>query len=218
MNEKTRRIALMGMLSAMAYVVMLVGRIPIVLFLKYDPKDVIIAIGSFLLGPVSGAIISVLVSLVEMFTASDTGIIGFFMNVLSTCAFVVPAGLIYSKRRTIRNAVIGLAVGVVCMTAVMLAWNYIITPIYMGYPRSTVAEMLIPVFLPFNLFKGILNAGITMLIYKPVARALRRAHMIPAETTQAAPVNTKKRSLTVTLVSIFVIATAIVCFWLLSRS
>ena len=44
MNNRTRKITTLGMLCAIAYVVMLVARIPIVLFLKYDPKDVVITI------------------------------------------------------------------------------------------------------------------------------------------------------------------------------
>ena len=83
MNEKTRKLTLTAMLGAMAYLIMLVGRMPIVMFLKYDPKDAVIAIGGFLLGPMSAALMSVTVSLIEMFSVSDTGWIGFFMNVLS---------------------------------------------------------------------------------------------------------------------------------------
>ena len=71
MNEKTRKLTLMAMLAALAYLIMLIGRIPVVLFLSYDPKDVVIAIAGFLLGPLSGATISLLVSLVEMVTVSD---------------------------------------------------------------------------------------------------------------------------------------------------
>ena len=58
------------------------------------------------------------------------------------------------------------------MVLVMLLWNYLIAPIYMGYPREAVVELLIPAFLPFNLIKGGLNAAITMIIYKPVVKAL----------------------------------------------
>ena len=44
---------------------------------------------------------------------------------------------------------------------------------------EAVAAMLLPVFLPFNLIKGGINAALTMLIYKPVTRALRSAHLLP---------------------------------------
>lgn len=47
--------------------------------------------------------------------------------------------------------------------------------------REAVAELLIPVFLPFNLIKGGLNAAITMILYKPIVTALRRTHLIEAD-------------------------------------
>ena len=64
-RQKTKKLVSMAMLCALAYLVMLVGRIPIVLFLKYDPKDIVIAIGGFLYGPVSAFVISVVVALVS---------------------------------------------------------------------------------------------------------------------------------------------------------
>lgn len=213
MNEKTRRLTLMAMLAAAAYLVMLVGRIPVVMFLKYDPKDVVIAIGAFLLGPLPGVGVTVLVALIEMLTASDTGFIGFFMNALSTIAFVLPASWIYHRRRDIRHAVIGLGVGIVVMTAVMLAWNYIVTPYYMGYPRQAVAELLLPVFLPFNLFKGVLNAGITLLVYKPVVGALTKARMLPDKGASSHP--PRRFSVQATVIGLFAVVTAILCFWFL---
>lgn len=79
------------------------------------------------------------------------------------------------------GAVGGLLAGCLLMVIVMLLWNYLITPIYMGYPREAVAEMLIPVFLPFNLLKGGLNATITMLLYKPVVSALRRGGFVESQ-------------------------------------
>ena len=69
----TKKMAILAMMAALAYVVMLVGRVPIVLWLKYDPKDVVIAIAAFIYGPMAGVGISIVDSLIEMLTASDTG-------------------------------------------------------------------------------------------------------------------------------------------------
>lgn len=182
MNQsKTRRLTLMAMIAAMAYVLTFIGRIPVVMFLKYDPKDIVIAIGGFMMGPASTALISVLVSLIEMVTLSETGIIGCVMNIVSTLAFVLPAAWLYRRNRALKRAAWGLGLGAVMMTGVMLAWNYVLTPIYMGYPREMVAAMLIPVFLPFNLLKGLLNAAFTMLLYKPIANALRHTRWLVPE-------------------------------------
>ena len=179
MNSKTKYITTVAMLCALAFIVMAVVKIPVVLFLKYEAKDVIIAIGGFIFGPLTAAVISLIVSVIEMFTVSDTGIIGLIMNVLASCSFACTAAFIYKKKKTIKGAFLGLTAGVLAMTVVMILWNYLITPIYMGYPREAVAELLVPAFLPFNLLKGGINLAITMLIYKPAVKALRLANLIP---------------------------------------
>lgn len=84
MYYKTKKMIVLAAMCAIAYVVMLVGRINVVLFLKYDPKDVIIAMGGFMFGPLSAVIISVLVSFLEMLTASDTAWWGLIMNIISS--------------------------------------------------------------------------------------------------------------------------------------
>lgn len=175
-KNKTHRLTLMAMFAALAYIVMLVGRFPIssVDFLKYDPKDVILVICGFILGPMPALLVTFVVSAIEMLTVSSTGIIGLIMNVLSSAGFACTAAFVYKKRHSLRGAAVGLVLGALVMTALMLLWNYFITPYYMGMPREAVAAMLVPVFLPFNLIKSALNAAIAMLIYKPVSRALRQ--------------------------------------------
>ena len=180
MDSKTKKIAITGKLCAIAYVMVLVGRIPIVLFLKYDPKDIIITLGGLIWGPSTSCLVSVIVSFIEMLTISDTGIWGLIMNIVSTCSFACTAAYIYKKRRTLSGAVIGLLAGSISMVVIIMLWNYWVVPIYMGYPREAVAELLIPAFLPFNILKAGLNAGFTFLLYKPVTTALRKAGYIPS--------------------------------------
>ena len=177
----TKELTTLAMLTAIAYALVCTVRIPIVLFLKYEPKDVVITIGGFLMGPMAVLISSSIVALIEMFTISDTGIIGCIMNFLSTCAFAVPAALVYKRRHTMAGAIAGLAVGTVTMVATMLLWNYLITPLYMtGTSRSDIAGMLMPVFLPFNLLKAGLNSAFILLLYKPLVVSLRKAGLLPA--------------------------------------
>ena len=124
--NSNRKMIMMAMLVALAYMFMLVGRVvlvPAVGFLKYDPKDIIITIGGFIYGPLSAFIIATVVSLIEMVTVSDTGIIGFIMNVLATCAFVCPAAFLYKRKHTMKGAIIGLGLSCIAMTTVMLLWN-----------------------------------------------------------------------------------------------
>lgn len=180
MNSKTKKITTVAMLSAISYLLMVVGRVPVVLFLKYEPKDVIITLGGLIWGPLTSLTVSVIVSVIEMVTVSETGILGCIMNIISSCSFACTAAVIYKKKRTLPGAVLGLVVGSVIMIIVMLLWNYLITPIYMGYPREAVAELLIPAFLPFNALKAGLNAGFTFLLYKPIVTALRKSGYISA--------------------------------------
>ncbi len=168
MKHKAKELSTVGMLCAIAYAAVAVGRIPLILFLKYDPKDVVIAVGGLLFGPLTSFSVALIVSLIEMFTISENGVLGFIMNVISSSLFVCTAALVHKKKRGMSGAVTGLVCGWGCMVCGMLLWNYLITPIYMGCPRAEVAKLLLPAFLPFNLIKGGLNAAFTMLFYRPV--------------------------------------------------
>ena len=72
----------------------------------------------------------------------------------------------------------------------MLVFNYIITPFYMGMPREAILKMLLPVFLPFNTIKCLLNSALAMLLYKPFVQVLRRRGMLESGTG-----NTKRNSI-----------------------
>ena len=159
----------LAMICAIAFVVMLLSKMlpQVYTFLQLDVKDTVICIGGFVFGPVAAAAVSIIVPLLEMFFASDTGPIGFIMNVLATASFCCTASFVYKKVHTKKGAIVGLTLGVVMLTAVMLLWNYLITPIYQGLPRETVAAMLPTVFLPF------------LVLYKPVVTALRKARLVP---------------------------------------
>ena len=175
------------MLSAVAFMLVALIRIPVVLFLSYEPKDVVITIGGFLLGPMASFVISLVVALVEMVTISTTGPIGCLMNLLSSACFACTAAFIYKKQRSISGAVLGLVLGSVAMIATMLLWNWLITPLYMtGTSRSSIAAMLVPVFLPFNALKAGFNSALTLLLYKPLVSALRRTGLLPKKPSKSA--------------------------------
>lgn len=176
----TKYMTTVAMFCAISYVAVFIGKLVpnIAGFLSYDPKDAIVVIAGFILGPIASVIISVIVSFIEMISISATGPYGFLMNVISTCAFAVPAAWYYKKSHSYKGAIVGLGIGVAFMALCMVLWNYIVTPYYMGVPRDQVAAMLVPIFLPFNLVKGGINAGLTLLIYKPVVNTLRKAKLV----------------------------------------
>ena len=187
MNLNVKKMVLLAMLSAVAFMLVALIRIPVVLFLSYEPKDVVITIGGFLLGPMASFVISLVVALVEMVTISSTGPIGCLMNLLSSACFACTAAFVYKKKHSLGGAVFGLIAGSVTMIVMMLLWNWLITPLYMtGTSRSDVAAMLLPVFLPFNALKAGFNSALTLMLYKPLVSALRKTGLIPKTSSKGA--------------------------------
>lgn len=173
-SDRVRTLVAAGVFIALAYVCCVLFHFK-AMFLSFDLKDSIMTIGAMLLGPSYGFAMVLIVSIIEGLTISSTGIYGFIMNVLSSTVFVCLASFIYSRRRTLIGASIGIISSVISMVAVMLAANILITPYYMGAARSEVVALIPTLLLPFNLTKGIFNASLVFLLYKPIATALKRA-------------------------------------------
>ena len=214
--NKNKQIALIGLFSAIAFIfTVLGGLLPISVagFLKYDPKDIIVAIAGFISGPISALIISVITALLELATGvSTTGFYGLLMNIISTASFACISSYIYKKRRTLNGAIIGLVIATLITTALMLLWNYFVTPFYMHVPREVVASMLPTVFLPFNLIKYGINACFALLIYKPLVTALRKSRLLPNSIGEKS-----EPKVMIIISSIFVLATLIFCFLILAK-
>jgi len=214
-NKKTKqpdvkKLVGMATFAALAYAVTFVFRIP-VQFLTFDAKDAILTIAAFIYGPLSALIMSLIPALIEFITISDTGFWGFLMNFCSSAAFSFTASLIYKYKRSFNGAIIGIYAAVMVTTAVMIPLNLFITPIYMGVPRSVVVDFLPTLILPFNLAKSLMNAAITMLIYKPVSIAMKRARLIPG----SVDVKFNKQSVIMLIIGALTLAVAITIFVIL---
>ena len=199
-TENLKSLLCMAMLAAMAIAADLLLRIPgIGGFLTYEPKDVIITIGGFIFGAVPGIIISLIVCVIEIVVYPDTGLIGLLMNFLASATFVGISALIYSRKKTLSRAILGLVAGSLSMLVIMLLWNYIMTPIYMGVPREAVLELFVPLLIPFNLLKAGLNSALVLVLYKAVVTALRKSHLIPVRESNDGE---RRKTNTIVLISI----------------
>lgn len=209
MDIKT--IATLGMLAALAYAAMALCKVipPIGGFLSFDLKDTVIAIGGFLFGPMSALLLAILVPVLEFLTVGDTGWIGMVMNMISTAVFVCPAVAIYRRKHKTSSAVLGLLAGLVCLVVVMTLWNYIITPIYYNMPRAAVVAMLPTLIIPFNLVKGVCNGALIMLLYPPVAAALRKAGLVKPSRHKETAEGKRKFNYVPTAISALVLLTAV---------
>ena len=154
-------------------------------FVQMDFSEIPVIVGTFAMGPLAGVIIEFLKNLLHIVLhGTMTAGVGEFSNFLIGCAFAVPAGLLYRKKKTAKNALLGMSVGTMCMAAAGCLTNaFVMFPLYskaMGIPMDSfiamgkeiipaVDNMLTFVLLcmePFNLIKGALISGITMLSYK----------------------------------------------------
>ncbi len=193
---RLRALVLMAVFAALAFAAMFVFRFNVT-FLTFDLKDSVITISGLLLGPVAAAVVSLLVATLEFITIGDTGWYGFLMNFASSVTFSVVCAVVYRYRKKLSGAILSLASGVVALVAVMLTLNLVVTPFYMGAPRSAVVDMIPTLLLPFNLVKGLVNASLVLILYKPVRRAMQAASLLPrtasGENTPSVDAAQKKR-------------------------
>lgn len=74
-------------------------------------------VGCFAMGPVAGALIELVKILLNfVLTGTSTAGVGEIANFVIGCALCVPAGIIYRRNRTRKNALIGMATGTILMT------------------------------------------------------------------------------------------------------
>lgn len=175
-HENIRKLTVMAMLVAVSVILVWLVHFPLfptAAFLEYDPADIPILIGTFAYGPVAGLLLTIAASAVQALTVSaQSGLYGFLMHVISSSLLAVTAGIIYSFRHTRGGAAVALICGTLAMGLGMLLANHFITPVFMGVPTAVVDNMLLTVFLPFNLIKAGLNALVVFLIYKPISSRL----------------------------------------------
>jgi riboflavin transporter FmnP len=181
--------AKISLLSVIAFLLMLL-EFPLPIFpsfLQIDLSDLPALVGGFALGPIAGVLIELLKNLVHLIRTT-TGGVGELANFLIGTALVLPATLVYYKRKSKKSAFLGLLIGIISMTIVgALANYYILIPFYANFMPidqivklgNMVNESIVDVksliylgVVPFNLLKGIVVSFITLLIYKKLSRIL----------------------------------------------
>ncbi len=147
-------------------------------FLLYDPGHVFLLIAAFKFGPRAGMIMTLVYAILFALITGQGGPYGALMNFLSTSAFVLVSSWIYLKKHSRNGAIIGLALGALAMTAIMIPANLIITPLYLGVERAIVIQLLLPAIIPFNLLKGVISSILTLLVYKKISLFLNKQDIL----------------------------------------
>jgi len=168
---KSKRITSIGLLVALSIVVGYFIHFPILPqapFLLYDPGNVFLLIGSFKLGPKIGVLMSLVTALLFALITGQGGPYGALMNFLATGTLIYVSSQIYHLYHSKKGAILGIILGTLAMTLMMVPANLIITPLYLGVNREIIVNMLIPAIIPFNLLKGIISGVLTFILYKRV--------------------------------------------------
>ena len=198
-----------------------------VMFLTFDAKDAIITVAGLLFGPIYSLGISLVVTLIEYITIGDAEFWGFLMDFLSTALFSTTCALIYKYKKNLKGAILGLLVSIASMTSFMLLFNLFIVPLYTpSYTTASVAAMIPTLFLPFNLTKGVMNAALVLILYKPISHSLKSLKILPQKTPKTyatkeeelaakkeAKLKNLKFSLVTTTIGLITIALCIVVFF-----
>ena len=185
-----RKLTMTAMLSAVATVLMFFSfSVPVVpSFIKMDFSELPALIGAFSMGPVSGVMICLIKNLVNL-TATTTGGVGELCNFMLGACFVLPAGLVYKRKKTKMSAITGALIGAIVMAVLSVPINYYLTyPVYAAFiPMDTIIGMyqeinpsvtglldaLIKFNMPFTYVKALFSVLITVLIYKHVSPLIK---------------------------------------------
>ena len=185
-----RTISMTAMLSAVAYLLAFV-EFPVPLspsFARMDLSDLPALIGAFAFGPLSGLLIELVKNTLQLLTTS-TGGIGEIANFLMGASYVVAAGVVYKHRKTKKTALLAcVAASFVMGIAAALANYFILLPLFETFMPldqliasfgaflpfiHTKLDIVLFNALPFNILKGLVIGGFTMLTYKRLTLVLK---------------------------------------------
>ena len=184
----TREITMIGIQSALTVILYYFLKFNLPFFppwLDIQFSELPALITTFAYGPYAGSLV-ILVRFIMKLPASITAGVGEAADLILGVALVVITGYIYSKHRTIKGALVGVSIGVGFCTVLACVLNWLVLiPAYvhlahfsmealagmMKYLGNVTVDnfMLFYIFagvLPFNIFRYILVALLTFVLYK----------------------------------------------------
>lgn len=195
----TRKVAMIGMFSAVAMILMLFDfPLPFVPgFYKLDFSELPILVGAFAFGPAAGVMMEFVKIVLKLFIkGTSTAFVGDLANFVVGCSFILPASVLYAFRKSKKTAVAACAVGTLTMTVFGTAFNAVyLLPAFAelyGMPLESILAMGAAVnplakegsvvsfvaacVAPMNLLKGAAVSVVTLLIYKPLSPIIKTGH------------------------------------------
>lgn len=190
----TRKVAMVGMFSAIAGILMIL-ELPMPFapsFYKIDASELPVLICGFAFGPVAGVLTEFVKIIIKLFLKpTSTAFVGELANFCVGCSMILPATIIYHARKKKTTAVIGCTVGTIVMTIFGTLFNAVyLLPTFavmFGMPLDALIGMgtalnanVTDVFTfvafcvaPLNLIKGAAVSVLTFVLYKPLSPILK---------------------------------------------
>lgn len=168
----TRQLVTMALMCAIAslFSFVQIPLIPGVTFLTYDPSLMPAMVCGFAFGPGAGIAVGSIAAIIHGLILGEW--VGSIMNIFATIFFVLPAALLYKRLHTLKGAIAGLAISVVTATAGAILVNLTIGMWFYYGSVDVIIPLILPALLPFNLAKTILNALLTLVVYKAVSNLI----------------------------------------------
>ncbi|MBQ6043683.1 MAG: ECF transporter S component [Clostridia bacterium] len=185
-NERIKKLAVIAIFSALAFVLMLIEfSTPVIpSFVKLDFSEIPALLAAFLFGPLEGIAVCLVKNVIHL-AITSTGGVGELANFLLGAAFAGTAGLVYRFKHTFWGGFWGCVSGSVAMAMISFPVNLFVTyPFYANLffkgdmqgiiemykallPSSdTLVKSLLIFNTPFNFVKGLLVSAVVMLCYK----------------------------------------------------
>lgn len=182
-----RDLTTMAILAAIAAILFMLEFVvfPAVPFYKLDFSNLPVLLGAFAMGPVQGVLILAIKAVLGLLHSTSGGV-GELADFIVGAAMVIPAGLIYHRRKTRAGALGGMLAGTICAVLAAILANYFIMFPAFGITEEALVGMGSKMFAGvtntwtfvfyitalFNLFKFIAISVVGYLIYKPLSPIL----------------------------------------------
>ncbi len=192
----TRKIAVIGMFSAISMILMLF-EFPLTFapgFYELDFSELPILVGSFAFGPTAGVLMEFVKILLKLCVkGTSTAFVGDLANFVIGCSFILPASALYAFRKNKKTAIASCVAGTLVMTVFGTAFNAIyLLPAFselfhlsmenilaMGsavnplMTEGSIVSFVVACVAPMNLIKGGSVSIVTLLIYKPLSPIIK---------------------------------------------
>ncbi|MBR3771046.1 MAG: ECF transporter S component [Clostridium sp.] len=193
----TKQLVLIGMLSALSYILMLL-KLPIAYlgFLEFEFSDIPALVAGFAYGPLTAVVIELIKNLIKALMGTTTGGVGELANfIVSSSYMIITCGLFKllknkgDKTQNVRT-VIACMLGTITMTIAGGLMNYyVLLPMYAGFmggmdnivklASNTISiidnagALVVIGISPFNIFKGIYVSLIGFFLYRVFRKELQ---------------------------------------------